>query len=389
MTDREALERCLLTGGVAIFPADTVYGLACDPNNREAVRRLYALKHRDLAKPSAVMFFDLQSAFMALPELGARTRRAMGALLPGGVTFLLPNPRGHFPLACGGDPSALGVRVPAVPALAGLAMPVLQSSANLAGGPDPTRVGDIPESIRSAVDLVIDGGALPGTPSTVIDVRSYEESGEWSVIREGLVASEVVREALAWQYHFDPHTYLDMIRADVPHYDAFQDEFARASGRGVRTILELGTGTGETARRLLDHHPQATLLGIDASAEMLAVAREQLGTRADLYVGRIEDTLPAGPFDLVASALCVHHLEGIGKRDLFARVAGVLAPGGRFVLGDIVEPEDPSVPRTPWTPGYDFPSPLAQQLEWMREVGLQPRLSWSQDDLAVVVATRG
>src|SRR5947209_13364845 len=123
MSDREALERCLLTGGVAVFPADTVYGLACDPNNREAVQRLHALKHRDRSKPSAVMFFELEQAFMALPELGERTRGAMTQLLPGGLTFLLPNPRGHFPLACGGDPSALGVRVPAAAGLVGLAMP--------------------------------------------------------------------------------------------------------------------------------------------------------------------------------------------------------------------------------------------------------------------------
>lgn len=196
MNDRDALERCLLTGGVAIFPADTVYGLACDPNNREAVQRLYGLKNRDLAKPSAVMFFELDQAFMALPELGARTRGAMTELLPGGVTFLLPNPRGHFPLACGGDSSALGVRVPAVDALAGVAMPVLQSSANLAGGPDPTSVSDIPESIRAAVDLVIDRGPLPGTPSTVVDVRDFEDSGEWRVIREGAVPSATVAEAL-------------------------------------------------------------------------------------------------------------------------------------------------------------------------------------------------
>lgn len=198
MSDRDALERCLLTGGVAIFPADTVYGLACDPNNREAVERLYALKNRDLAKPSAVMFFEFDQVFMALPELGERTRRAMSQLLPGGVTFLLPNPLGHFPLACGGDSSALGVRVPAVASLAGVAMPVLQSSANLAGGPDPTRVDDIPEAIRAGVDLVIDGGPLPGTPSTVIDVRDFEDAGEWRVIREGAVPTATVADALDW-----------------------------------------------------------------------------------------------------------------------------------------------------------------------------------------------
>src|SRR5438270_4784217 len=147
MSDREALQRCLLAGDVAIFPADTVYGLACDPNNREAVHRLYALKGRDLAKPSAVMFFELESALMALPELGPRTREAMDELLPGPMTFLIADPERRFPLACGQDPSALGVRVPEVPALAGVGMPVLQSSANFAGGRDATRLGDIPQEI--------------------------------------------------------------------------------------------------------------------------------------------------------------------------------------------------------------------------------------------------
>lgn len=389
MNDREALERCLLTGGVAVFPADTVYGLACDPNNRAAVERLYALKGRDLAKPSAVMFFGLEQALMALPELGERTRRAMTELLPGGVTFLLPNPQRHFPLACGGDPSALGVRVPAADTLAGLAMPVLQSSANLAGGPDPTRIQDVPESIRSSVDLVIDGGPLPGTPSTVIDVRRYEDAGDWSLIRAGAVPEARVRQVLTPQYHFDPDSYLDMIRADVPLYDEFQDELVRAGGTVSGRILELGTGTGETARRLLAHNPHASLIGIDVSPEMLDAARAALpGERVALELARLEDPLPPGPFELVASALCVHHVEGAAKSELFGRIAGVLAPGGRFVLADIVEPEDPSVPRTPWTPGYDFPSPLSEQLQWLREAGLTPSVSWSAADLAVVVAAR-
>lgn len=385
MSDRDALERCMLTGGVAIFPADTVYGLACDPNNREAVQRLYALKNRDLAKPSAVMFFDLEHAFMALPELGARTRGAMTELLPGGVTFLLPNPNGHFPLACGGDPSALGVRVPAVDSLAGVAMPVLQSSANLAGGPDPTSVSDVPESIRGAVDLVIDSGPLPGTPSTVIDVRDFEDSGEWRVIREGAVPSATVAEALDW----DPDRYAAEIRADIPAYERLQDELAAASGEGARMILDLGVGTGETARRLLARHPLASLTGIDASPRMLAAAGTVLpGDRVSLAVGRLEDPLPPGPFDVVASALCVHHLDGSSKAELFGRVTAVLTPAGRFVLADIVDPEDPAVPRTPWTPGYDFPSPLPDQLRWLRDAGLAPQVTWSAGDLAVVVATR-
>src|SRR5437763_17170603 len=99
----ELFARCISVGGVAVFPADTVYGLACDPANRVAVERLYLLKRRPLDKPSAVMFFDLDVALDALPDLGQRTRAAIGRLLPGGVTLLLPNPAGRFPLACGED----------------------------------------------------------------------------------------------------------------------------------------------------------------------------------------------------------------------------------------------------------------------------------------------
>lgn len=220
-------------GGVALFPADTVYGLACDPDNRFAVQRLYLLKRRPLDKPSAVMFFDLELAFAALPELGERTRATMRALLPGAVTLLLPNPAGRFPLACGEDRSTLGVRIPRVPLLAGVRWPVLQSSANRAGGADPRRIEDVPELIRAASDLVIDGGELPGTPSTVIDLRRHEDAGEWRIVREGAVGEEELGRALGWQFHFDPVTYEATIREEVPAFDRLQEELVLASGSGL------------------------------------------------------------------------------------------------------------------------------------------------------------
>src|SRR5215218_2807241 len=113
----ETFARCIAVGGVAVFPADTVYGLACEPDSKEAVRRLYALKRRRPDKPAAVMFFALDLALAALPELGPRTSDALGALLPGAVTLLLPNPAHRFPLACGpgGRGDVLGLRVPAWP----------------------------------------------------------------------------------------------------------------------------------------------------------------------------------------------------------------------------------------------------------------------------------
>lgn len=194
--DSEAFERCLGAGGVVIFPADTVYGLACDPSNRFAVERLYLLKRRSMSKPSAVMFFDLELALIALPELGPRTRAALEQLLPGALTALVPNPAGRFPLACGDEPSTLGVRVPAMDRLAGVRWPALQSSANRAGGADPRRLSEVPDLLRASADLVIDGGELPGTPSTVVDLRRYEAGGSWSVARRGAVGMQELAAAL-------------------------------------------------------------------------------------------------------------------------------------------------------------------------------------------------
>jgi L-threonylcarbamoyladenylate synthase len=186
----------MAVGGISVFPADTVYGLACDPGNRQAVERLYLLKRRDPAKPAAVMFFDLTLAFEALPELGSRTRAALEQLLPGGLTALVPNPNGRFPLACGDDLSTLGLRVPSVATLEGVRWPVVQSSANRAGGPDPRRLDEVPDLIRQAADLVIDGGELPGTPSTVVDLRGYEDDGDWTVVRSGAVSEADLARAL-------------------------------------------------------------------------------------------------------------------------------------------------------------------------------------------------
>src|SRR5271154_3303673 len=99
-SDAAALSECLRSGGVAVFPADTVYGLGCDPDNAEAVRRLYALKGRPADRPAAVMFFDVERAVAELSELSAAEQRAIAALLPGPVTLLLPNRKRRFPLAC-------------------------------------------------------------------------------------------------------------------------------------------------------------------------------------------------------------------------------------------------------------------------------------------------
>ncbi len=192
MSAASDLEACIAAGGVAVFPSDTVYGLACDPESAAAVERMYALKGRPPGKPSAVMFFDAGLAAAALPELGERTRALMARLLPGGVTLVLPNPRVRFPLA-GGE--SLGLRVPDLPFLRGVGRPVLQSSANVAGGADARRIEEVPSAIRAGADLVVDAGELPGTPSTVVDLRGYEETGDWAIVRVGAVTAQTIAEA--------------------------------------------------------------------------------------------------------------------------------------------------------------------------------------------------
>jgi L-threonylcarbamoyladenylate synthase len=198
MSAAEDFALCIATGGVAVFPADTVYGLACDPGNPDAVRRLYELKGRRPGKPAAVMWFDRDRALATLTELGPRTRAALERLTPGGVTLLVPNPHHRFPLAAGpaGAGSALGIRIPVVPQLQTVPLVVLQSSANASGGEDPRTVEAVPERIRQSADLLLDAGPLPGTPSTVIDLTAFESDGAWRIAREGAVPTGDVAKAL-------------------------------------------------------------------------------------------------------------------------------------------------------------------------------------------------
>jgi L-threonylcarbamoyladenylate synthase len=195
----ETFERCIGVGGVALFPADTVYGLATEPESREGVDRLYRLKGRRPDRPAAVMFFRLELALDALPEVPGPTRTAIERLLPGGITLLLPNPAHRFPLACGPNQDVLGLRVPeltgALAPLAGMRWPVLQSSANPSGGPEARRIDEVDERIRAGVDLIIDGGELPGTPSTVVDLTGFQENGRWEIVREGAVSARAIRDA--------------------------------------------------------------------------------------------------------------------------------------------------------------------------------------------------
>jgi tRNA (cmo5U34)-methyltransferase len=187
------------------------------------------------------------------------------------------------------------------------------------------------------------------------------------------------------ELEWDPETYLSEMLDGLPGYEELQEAVAAAAdGLNVETVLELGTGTGETASRVLARHPRAGWTGIDASEPMLDRARERF-PGADLRLARLEDPLPEGPFDLVISALAVHHLDADGKRALFERVARVT---DAFVLGDVVVPERPEDAVIEIDGVYDVPSSVAEQLSWLREVGFDADATFVRADLAVFRALK-
>jgi tRNA (cmo5U34)-methyltransferase len=186
---------------------------------------------------------------------------------------------------------------------------------------------------------------------------------------------------------WDPDRYGE-IRDEIPGYGELQEQAAKAAaGVDAHAILELGIGTGETTRRVLAHHPQARLTAIDSSPKMLERACETY-PEADIRLSRLEDPLPPGPFDLVFSALAVHHLDGAGKRDLFGRIHAALHPGGRFVLADVVVPENEADQQIEIDWVMDLPDRLGDQLEWLEAAGFDATPYWTFKDLAVVRADR-
>lgn len=177
----------LESGRLVVLPTDTVYGLAAAPEERP-VERLLELKGKPPGTPTALVAASVDSLLGLVPELHGRDEAIVRALLPGPYTLVLANPAGRFPWLCGATPGSIGVRVPE---LAGNAAAVLvrvgavaATSANLHGGPDPRTAADVPTEIRAAA-LVVDGGELPGTASTVIDFTAAEPR----VIREGAAPS--------------------------------------------------------------------------------------------------------------------------------------------------------------------------------------------------------
>lgn len=193
---RTGLELCIAAGGVAIFPADGLYGLACDPLNPTAIERIHRIKGRDDGKPAAVLYFSPLAMRELVEGLGDRTRAAVGALLPGPVTLIVANPERRYPLACREDAERLGVRLIGGP-LAGAMCPIFQTSANRSGEPAPAIFADVPHRILSAVDIAVDGGALTGLPSTVVDVSALDRGEDWTVLRHGAMATEELAERLS------------------------------------------------------------------------------------------------------------------------------------------------------------------------------------------------
>jgi tRNA (cmo5U34)-methyltransferase len=189
------------------------------------------------------------------------------------------------------------------------------------------------------------------------------------------------------QSHLDADTFLAMIREEIDGYDELQATLAETTtGSPVGSILDLGCGTGETAIATLRQHPEATLMGVDSSDDMLSIARQRLPS-ATFISSRLQDPLPNGPFDVVVSAFAVHHLDADEKASLFRRVKEVMSPGGRFVMLDVVIPTEPADSPIRLEKDVDKPSSVAEMLQWMDDAGLHCEMVYSKDDLAILKAT--
>src|ERR1700722_8878594 len=196
------------------------------------------------------------------------------------------------------------------------------------------------------------------------------------------------------QFHFDPDTYLATIRREIPDYDTLQAEIGRAarewSGSDAPRVLDLGAGTGSTSQAVLAEYPNARLVLVDENPGMVDVAQSVLPAAnvERVAIADLSDPLPHESFDLVVSALAIHHLDGAAKRALFAEIHERLAAGGVFALADVVVPDDPADAAIELTPGYDKPDRADDLLAWLRATGLRAERTWSSPDLAVFVARK-
>ena len=187
----------LRSGQPVILPTDKVYGLCANPYSEEFVLRAYDLKGRDSQQPTALLASDVDMLLECLPELRGRVGPVLRRLLPGPFTLVVPNPARRYRWLTGGDPDAIGVRVPELPTSADAVLSrvgaVAATSANRAGGPDPARLEDVPAELLDGCAAAIDGGELPGVPSTVIDLTGDEPR----VLREGAVPAAEALERVA------------------------------------------------------------------------------------------------------------------------------------------------------------------------------------------------
>jgi tRNA (cmo5U34)-methyltransferase len=213
-------------------------------------------------------------------------------------------------------------------------------------------------------------------------------SGERTLAQPSVLSlAPAVTLLVVAQLHDSPERYLRLMRQALPLYDRLQEEVTVAcTDLAVSRMLDLGAGTGETSRRYLESHPSVRLVAVDASETMLEIVTAVLGSSVELRHQRLDDPLPGGPFDLVVSALAVHHLDREGKADLFARIAEQLARGGRFVMGDVVVSDRLVAQPAPLDPGVDFPDSVDDLLDSLRQAGLEPSLRWADGDLAVIAA---
>ena len=161
------------------------------------------------------------------------------------------------------------------------------------------------------------------------------------------------------QFDWKPEVYLERIRAEIPGYDDLQSQAVAAIPFPPERVLELGMGTGETTRRLIEAHPDAWVVGLDASPDMVFRARQ---TYDDVQLARMEDPLPDGPWDLVVSVLSVNQLDDFQKQNLCRQVKG---QSRSLVIGDVFQG-----------------SQLSDLVEWC-----EGEVAWQQGDLAVVSAT--
>lgn len=188
----DAAAAAIRAGELAIVPTDTVYGLAATAYRAEPSRRLYEVKRRDPSQPMALVAASVDLVFECVPEARGRAGPALRALLPGPLTLVVPNPSRRFAWICGDRPETIGVRVPAVEGVARALFDrvgaLVATSANLPGGPDPHSLAEVPHELVEAVAATLDGGELPGVPSTVVDLTGPEPR----VLREGAVAADDV-----------------------------------------------------------------------------------------------------------------------------------------------------------------------------------------------------